>query len=310
MRALLFGDGEWAGRALDLLVDGGHDVPAVVVRCRPSSDALAAAAARHGLPVHAPENVNDPAFIEWIVAQDVRLNISVSYDQILRAAALASVPEGFINAHAGALPRYRGRSVINWALINGEDELGLTVHHVDEGIDTGDVILQRMVPIGWEDTYGTVLSRTELLLPELVLEAVDLLARGQAPRVPQDHHRATYFPARGPGDEWIDWRDSSEDVYNKIRGLGRPGPGARTIHRGRELVLWEARYDRSWPRYRATPGAVVGVVPGEGIRVKTGDSTILLTRTSALEGAEEVPRLRIGTRLGIDARAQAQESAS
>lgn len=303
MRVLLFGDGGWATRSLERLLDAGHEVGGVILRRRPTGPSLEEQARKHSLEVRTPIDVNDPAFVTWVAEQGADLAISVSYDQILRASLLAAPAGGFINCHAGALPRYRGRSVINWAIINGEEEIGLTVHHVDEGIDTGDVILQRMLPVAWDDTYATVLARAEEALPALLAQAVEGLASGTATRTPQDHAAATYFPARRSGDGWLDWRDSSADVYNKIRGLSRPGPGARTLLGGDEWVVQSAEYELSWPRYRSLPGEVVGVVPGQGVRVKTGDSTVLLRRVAPAGGEERVPSWPIGTRLGPDLQA-------
>jgi methionyl-tRNA formyltransferase len=226
------------------------------------------------------------------------VNLSIAYNQIFRGAVRATAA-WFLNVHAGKLPAYRGRNVINWALINGEREIGITVHIVDDGIDTGDILLQRTLPIGWADTYGDLLARVVTEIPSMVVEVVDLVATGRAVRRPQGPE-GTYYGGRRPGDEWIDWSLSSFDIYNKIRGITRPGPGARTWLDGVPIVIWRATYDPSWPRYRAAPGEVVGRRPGHGVIVKTGDSTILLEEVQRESQPCHAPSWRLGSRLGLD----------
>ena len=299
MRILLFGDGEWATASLHRLMAAGVEIIGVVMRRRPTDSAFSAAASALGVPVLRPERVNDAEFVRTVGELRPHLNLSVSYDQIIRRPLLDSAPLGFVNYHAGKLPQYRGRNVINWAIINDETEIGVTAHYVDEGIDTGDIILQRTVPIGWTDTYLDVLRNVVRVLPELVVETVGLIRAERAPRHPQPR-RGTYFSARREGDEWLDWADSSRFLYNKVRAISQPGPGARTWL-GREVVtVWRAAYDPAWPRYRATPGEVVGGVEGEGVIVKTGDSTLLVKEVQLAGGPPQSPRWPIGTRLGLD----------
>ena len=156
--------------------------------------------------------------------------------------------------HAGKLPEYRGRNIINWAIINGETEIGVTVHLVDHGIDTGDILLQRILPIAWTDTYGDVLDR---------VVRDDSRARRREPRPDRERTRrsrgrrapgGTYFGGRRDGDEWLDWSQSSADVYNKIRGITHPGPGARTMLGDRPVIIWRAAYDPRWPQVSRDAG--------------------------------------------------------
>ncbi len=299
-RVILFGDGGWAAGTLARLCAEGHEVVAVVARAHPSDGQLAAAAARLAVPVIRPARVNAAASVAALAALSPDLVLSVAYDQILRAPILALAPLGSLNVHAGKLPTYRGRNVVNWAILNGETEIGLTVHHMDDGIDTGDVILQRTLPIGWTDDYAVVLARVVAAVPEIVAEAVAQLLDGRAVRRPQDHARATYYGGRGPGDEWLDWRASSRDLHNKVRGITRPGPGARTILDGRPVVVWRAHWEPTWPCYLATPGQVVGR-DRRGVLVKTGDSTLLLLEVQQGDERAAIPDWPIGTRLGVDA---------
>jgi len=302
LRIIYFGDGIWATNTLEKLLDEGHQVQAVILRREPSDNTLAKLAHSAGISVHSPDRVNAPEFVDWVRSPQPDLNISMSYDQILRRAIIESAPLGFINGHAGKLPYYRGRNVINWAIINNEQEIGLTVHYVDEGIDTGDIILQSVLPISWDDTYGTVLEKVQEALPDLLVKAVALIEKKEVNRQPQAHLEGSYFSRRIPGDEWIDWSDTSLNIYNKIRAITHPGPGARTVLGDRTLIIWCARYNPSWPKYIATPGEIVEVIPGQGVRVKTGDSTLILERVQ-FEGEDEFeqdPNFRVGTRFGVN----------
>jgi methionyl-tRNA formyltransferase len=296
MRILFFGDGAWATESLQRLIEEQHTILGVIVRSKPSDPNLMALAEENKLQLHQPAKVNAPAFVQQLAKTKPELNISVSYDQIIHRPLLDLAPKGFVNLHGGKLPNYRGRTVVNWAILNGETEIGLTAHYMDEGIDTGDIILQRTLPIHWTDTYGEVLQRLVQECPSLISETVRLIANGSAPRQVQRHLQGTYFAARGPGDEWLDWSDTSHRLYNKVRAITRPAPGARTRHNNQDVTIWKATYDPSWPKYLATPGQVVGSKNNEGVFVKTGDSTLLITETQVGSEPPKVPNWPIGTR--------------
>ena len=269
----------------------------MVLRCRPSTEELAESAQALGLPLKQPSNASADDFVAWVGRVAPDLNVSVSYDQIVRRPLLKVAPKGFVNFHAGKLPFYRGRNVVNWALINGETEIGLTAHFMDEGIDTGDILLQRTLPILWTDTYGDLLARVVEAFPDLVSDAVRMIAEGPVVRRPQAQLPGTYFAGRGPGDEWLDWSDTSRNLHNKIRAITRPGPGARTRLGEKTVLVWRAFWDPSWPMYLATPGQVVGRDPDEGVFVKTGDSTLLVKEVEEASGVVGRPSWPIGTRL-------------
>jgi methionyl-tRNA formyltransferase len=300
LRIALFGDGAWAADTATRLAEAGHCLAVVVLRRRPTGPELAARARQLGAPLLQPDDVNSQATVASLRAFAPDLGVSVAYDQILRRGILALPRLGCINAHAGKLPAYRGRNVINWAIINGETELGLTTHVVDEGIDTGPILGQCTVPIGWTDTYGAVLARAVQVLPGLVEETVASLARGEASPRPQ-LERGTYFPGRREGDEWIDWSATSARLHNLVRAITRPGPGALTALDGQAVRIWRAYWDPAWPRYLATPGAVVGREPGRGMLVKTGDSTLLVTEVQVGDSAPAMPHWQVGTRLQVAA---------
>ncbi|HET9602996.1 MAG TPA: methionyl-tRNA formyltransferase [Gemmatimonadales bacterium] len=305
LRIILLGDGAWAALSLERLQATPHQVVAVIGRTRPTDASLAEATRRFGIPLHAPARINAHETIAMCAALAPDLLISVAYNQILRSPVREIARLGAVNFHAGKLPFYRGRNVINWAIINGESEIGLTAHFMDDGIDTGDILLQRTEPIGWTDTYGDVLARVTAAMPDMVAATLDGLVAGTLVARSQRDLPGTYFGGRGDGDEWLDWTDPSEALHNKIRAIAQPGPGARTSLGGQTIVIWRAHFDRSWPRYIATPGQVVGH-DRDGVLVKTGDSTLRVRQIETAEGVS-IPAWPIGTRLDINRHAALAE---
>jgi len=304
MRVLLFGDGAWAANSLLRLqqTERAHIV-GVVLRSAPSDDSMSRVGQECGLRVFRPENVNAPDFVNQVRRLNPDLNLSISYNQILRQPLIQAAALGFVNFHAGKLPFYRGRNVLNWALINGEKEVGVTAHFVDEGIDTGDIILQHTLPVAWTDNYGDVLERVVDYFPGFVDQTVQRLVTGDYERRPQSVEQGCYFAGRETGDEWLDWTDTSVNLHNKVRAISRPGPGARTTVGFEPVIVWSAFYDPGWPNYLANPGQVVGRCT-EGVFVKTANSTLLVKEVQFGDGPAVTPCWSIGTRLGVNAGAQ------
>ncbi|WP_263810682.1 methionyl-tRNA formyltransferase [Salinibacter pepae] len=298
-----FGDGRWARLALDRIhEDPELEVVYVVARHDAPDPGLRDRANTLDIPFFAPENVNAPSFLEEIGAFVPDINVSMSYDQILQTDAIEAAPKGFINCHAGALPFYRGRNVLNWALINGEDRFGVTVHCVEEGIDSGDILTQRFGVITPQDDYQSLLDKAVELCTEVLLDALHDVRRGEVTVTPQEdiHPAGFYSSARGEGDEWIDWSWPTERIYNLIRAISPPGPGARTLLDGRPVVVTEAERIPNSPEYIDRPGTVVGK-SSDGIVVKTGDTTLKVTKIADWEGEivdPRVPKHRIGTVFG------------
>ena len=187
---------------------------------------------------------------------------------------------------------------MNWALINGEKQFGVTVHYVDEGIDTGDIILQRFSPILREDRYGDLLNKASNLCAETLYDALVQIHDGIAQAIPQNaiHPVGFYCSARKDGDELVDWSWSSERIYNFVRGIAEPAPGARTFCGGREYIVDRVALIENAPNYLDKTGNIVGKNEF-GITVKTGDSTIVITRLLTAERQEvNLCALRIGQR--------------
>lgn len=313
-----FGDGPWASLALKHITDrpSEFEIAFITPRFDTQDPNLKAAADNLGVPFLPHENINTPEFISQIQSFECDIFVSMSFNQILRRDIIDATPLGFINCHAGALPFYRGRNPLNWVLINGEKSFGVTVHYVDEGIDTGDIITQNMVPIDINDNYATLLEKAHESCANTLLEALDTIrTKNVKPQSqPHLHPVGTYFGMRRMGDEWLGWENTSEDIHNFIRAITHPGPGARCLSERGEIAVLESRLIEGASAYKATPGEVVGRTE-DGVIVKTGDTILLITKVAYCDEADGTtepftPRWRIGTRLGQSTIAQLHEMSS
>ena len=219
--------------------------------------------------------INSEAFLDSVSSFGCDLFISMSFNQIFRKRLLEYPPEKTINCHAGKLPFYRGRNILNWALINDESEFGITVHYMDEGIDTGDIIHQKLYPIFDEDDYFSLLERAYSGCAELLYQAVKLLQSGTAKRTPQQliHPEGFYCSDRKEGDEILDWNQSSREVFNFVRAICLPGPQARTFLNKNEILINHVECVSNAPIYKGIPGVVLKVEKDCFI-VKTIDSFV------------------------------------
>lgn len=307
MRIGYFGDGRWAQMAFDRIVaDERFQILFVSTRHRIPDQHLRDRAERHGIPFLTVPDVNDPAFVAEVGTWKPDLLVSMSFDQILRRDILTAAPLGFVNCHAGSLPFYRGCNPINWAIINGEPRFGVTVHFVDDGIDTGDIVLQRFAPIAPEDTYADCLTAAHDLCAATLHDALVAIAEGTAERTPQAaiHPVGFYCGRRRDGDEWVQWTWPSRRIVDFCRAITLPGPCARSLGDAGPIAVVSAEMIPNAPSYLCTPGEVIGRGPA-GVVVKTGDGTIRVTAVAdVLEdgslGEIHPPRFRIGTRIGFD----------
>jgi methionyl-tRNA formyltransferase len=309
MRIGYFGDGVWAQRALARLIDDPrYTIAFVAVRASRPDSTLVALAESKGIAVLRPAAVNTPDSLAEIEGFAAELHVSMSYDQILREKILAMPPRGTLNCHAGALPFYRGRNPLTWALINGEAEFGITVHWVDLGIDTGDIVRQIKVPISATDTYATLLKTAETLCADTLVDAISDVHRGTDKRIVQSSIDPVglYCCRRREGDEEIDWASDSVSLERFVRALVPPGPGARTTWKDKSYAILAAELIPGARCYIGVPGEVIGR-DSAAILVKTGDSFIRITRwapigTDGAPGAAFVPDAARGSRLGRNLR--------
>lgn len=295
MKIGYFGDGIWAHNAFKKIVaDKSMEIVFVVLRFETQDEVLRKLAAEQEIPVLVHPNINSAEFKQMIMEFKADLFISMSFNQIFKQELIEMPLLKTINCHAGKLPFYRGRNILNWALINDEKEFGITVHYMDTGIDTGDIILQKTFPICDTDTYGTLLKKAHEECADILYEAVQQIAEGTAHIIKQRDidEIGMYCGAREPGDEMINWNQTSRQIYNFIRALASPGPLATTFVRGQEVKISRAEMISGACKYINTVGQVVGK-DGTDLIVKTADTTIKVTEYSC------DMKIRIGDRLGV-----------
>lgn len=311
MRIGFFGDGAWAQRALtQLLADSRYTIAFVAVRSSRPDQKLIELAESHRIPTFYPASINSAESLDKLAAFSAELHVSMSYDQILREKILSLPPRGTLNCHAGALPFYRGRNPLTWAIINGETDFGITVHWVDLGIDTGDIVRQIKVPIGPTDTYATLLVTAEKLCADVLVEAISDVYQGKDQRIVQASIDPVgmYCCRRREGDEEIDWTWGTVQIERFIRALVFPGPGARTTCKDKRYAILAAELKSGAKPYIGVPGEVVGR-SADGILVKSGDTLIKITRwaqvlTDGSLSEAAVPDAPRGSRLGANLRAE------
>lgn len=305
MKIGYFADGPWSHNAIELIAETPElEIAYIVPRFDTQDPVLKKWALKLGVPFLPCENVNSADFISKLDELGAELLVSMSFNQILKSNILNLAEHGFINCHAGALPFYRGRNPLNWALINGEKEFGITVHCVDEGIDTGDIIEQRLFPILLTDNYSTLLNKAIVECANVLHSAIIKINTGDLVKKKQSdiHPVGTYFGIRTFGDEIIDFNWPAEKIHNFIRAICSPGPNARCFIDDHEYAIVSSKLIPHAPNYIATVGEVVGRT-GEGIVVKVGDSTLLLTLMHDVTNKESenfIPTFKIGTRFRVD----------
>ena len=297
---LFFGDGPWAHKALEKIISKGYIVTKVIVRNDYKDSKLIEIAQEYQIDYGWHENVNSVEFLSSVAHYNANLAVSMSFNQIIRNSTLEQFEYGFINCHAGNLPLYRGRNILNWALINDEKEIGVTCHYIDEGIDTGDIILQKTIPITEDDDYNSLLYKAIDLCPEVLVESIDLISEGMA-KVIRQPSQGSYFIQRKEGDEFIDWNWSSRRIFNFIRAITNPGPYAQSWFLFKDkyykILLKRASINENAINYICINGAVIGVVNGRPI-IKTGDNSIIIEEYEIINCNRK--RIRVGDRLGVN----------
>jgi methionyl-tRNA formyltransferase len=233
------------------------------------------------------------AHLEWARQTSPRLGVVCGVSELLGAELLALPPLGFIAMHPTMLPVGRGRAPIPWAIILGLKETGVTWFYADPGADTGDILIQKPVPILDTDTAATLGARTDEVAAQLLVKALPLLARDHAPRLAQDEGQATTWPRRRPEDGVIDWSRDAGALSNWVRALTRPYPGAFTHLTGRQLFVWSA--DRACLPLAGAPGEVLAV-DAHGAIVATGRGLLNITRVQWADRPHEGTPLEAGLR--------------
>jgi methionyl-tRNA formyltransferase len=304
VRIILIGQAAFAEKTLDKLIDKGEEVLAVF--CFPDApggkiDPVKQRALQLGIPVHQHKTLKTPEVTEQFASLKADLAILAFVSQIIPPPVFNAPRLGSICYHPSLLPRYRGRSAINWALIRGETITGLTIFWLDKGIDTGPILLQKEVQVDPNDTTGTLYFNK--LFPmgiDAIGEAVDLIKAGNAPRIVQDESKASYEPPCDDEHAKIDWSKPAYEIHNLIRGCD-PQPGAHTTWQGKMVRVFDARLQQN--ANSAAAGQVTGI-GGEDITIALNGGTLTVKRMrgeggkiSAAEFAKQVD-LKVGDRLG------------
>jgi methionyl-tRNA formyltransferase len=289
---VFMGTPEFALASLRGLIAAGAIIPLVVTQPdRPQgrgrkmvAPPVKLLAQAEGLPVYQPQEVKSGEAIERIAALDPTCIVVVAYGQLLPAEILAMPQLGTVNVHASLLPKYRGPAPIHWALIRGEERTGITTMLMDVGMDTGDILMQREMPIDPDDTAGSLHDRLAEEGASLLAETLDSLKKGTLKPRPQDDSQATYAPMLAKEDGEIDWNEEAEKVCYRIRGLD-PWPGGFTVWKGKRLKLFGCK-PLSVPT-QARPGTVIAVEEG-GVQVASGKGVVLI-KSLQLEGRRSLP---------------------
>ena len=218
-------------------------------------------ALNHHIPVFAPEEIKSDVILSMLRKMEPDLFLVAAFPRLLGARILKIPKHGALNLHGSLLPRNRGTSPVNWALIRDEKEVGLTMHYIDAGMDTGDIVFQTAIQVRDEDTLGVLADRIKAFAPEMIVQALTMIRDGEVlPRHPQDHIKATLAPRLHHQDCRINWSLSARQVWSLIRGTAQPNLGAWTTLSGRELVIWQAVVDEDNPTSdRWALGTVISV---------------------------------------------------
>ena len=274
-----FADGQWSHKTFDKLIkDTEIKILFVCVRNNSKDKILKYYANKHNIDLLMHENVNSDKFIRTIEKYNCDLFVSMSFDQIFKKKIINLTKYKIINCHAGRLPFYRGRNILNWVLINDEKKFGITVHYVDEKIDCGDIILQRLFRITDKDDYNSLLKKAYKECSNILYDAICKFKKGfvRGRKQSSIHPLGFYCPKRKIGDEILNWNQSSRSIFNFIRAICKPGPMARAFINKKEMKINKAEYIKNAPKYKSTVGTILGKSSNYFL-VKTQDSFIKIT---------------------------------
>jgi methionyl-tRNA formyltransferase len=249
-----------------------------------SASPVKEAALAAGIPVHQPEKIRSSEARDLLQSLAPDCMVIIAYGQIIPASLLSIPKHGWINLHASLLPKYRGAAPINWAIANGETKSGLTTMRIDAGMDTGDMLLQREMAIGAQETAPELTLRMAEGGAPLMLETLRGLAAGTLTPRAQNHGEATYAPLLKKEDGRVDWDHPAQEIYNRMRGFA-PWPGAYSLFRGHPCHLWAEPFS-----LRTFTGEPPGTLLREEnqILIACGHATLLRLLSVKQEGRKQV----------------------
>ncbi|MBN3032560.1 MAG: methionyl-tRNA formyltransferase [Candidatus Saganbacteria bacterium] len=296
MKLVFFGTPGPAAGILKILLDAKQDIAAVVTQPdRPkgrgrkvSFSSVKEIALKSGLPLEQPDSVkNNPAFKAYLSSLKPDLGVVVAYGRILPQEILGVPKHGFINVHASLLPKYRGAAPIQWALLNGEKETGVTIFKLVEALDAGPVLASQAVPIEDEDNAETLTKKLFDVAGPLLTKTLREIETGADKYLTQDEAQATFAPTLTKESGEIDWRKPAAEIRDRIRALVE-WPVAHTFFRGRRLKIFKAELQLlDLVAREKRPGEIIELVRNEGILVATGRGDLLLSEVQ-LEGKKRI----------------------
>jgi len=302
MRIILVGQGPFGEKTLDALIQKGEDIVGVFCPKDKSGEAMKALAGSSSIALFQPDHMRDAVVHQAYLDLKPDLVVLAFVTDILPASLLDIPLIGTICYHPSLLPRHRGSSGINWAVIQGDTRTGLTILWADKGIDTGAILLQKEVDIAPHDTTGSLYFNS--LFPmgiDAIVEAVELIKTGKAPKIQQDDSLATYEPPCNEKYAGIDWSKPAPDVYNLIRGCD-PQPGAFSTLGGRKVKFYKAELLAAAPEI--APGQVISISEGEVVVALNGGA-LKVGKMKGEKGAKITPGefaretdLKVGMRFG------------
>jgi len=236
-----------------------------------TSSPIKKGAIKLGLKFFQPQNINEPEFISQLKELKAEAGVIVAYGRILKREIIDVMEKGWINFHPSLLPKYRGPSPIQWAILHGDSITGITTTFLDEKMDSGDIILQKKIEIKENDTFGKLKQKIKVEGCKLLLKTLDLVEKGDVKTIVQDDKLATYTKKITKKIKTINWNNSSKRIYNQIRALN-PTPGAQTILKGKILKIWVSKIINR--KSSLPPGSVVTCSPKEGLFITTSDYLI------------------------------------
>lgn len=204
---------------------------------------LTKAAEAAGIPFKKSAKVNASDCVSWIRSLQPDVLLVVGWTQLLKPELLSVPRIASLGFHASLLPKYRGRAPVNWAIIHGEQQTGNTMIVLEPGADEGDIVAQRTIEISEDDDCATIYEKVSLTECDMLREVLPLIREGRMPRRKQDSSEATVMPKRRPEDGLIDWSWSSRRLYNWIRALTSPYPGAFSCLSGRKIIIWKSKME-------------------------------------------------------------------
>jgi UDP-4-amino-4-deoxy-L-arabinose formyltransferase/UDP-glucuronic acid dehydrogenase (UDP-4-keto-hexauronic acid decarboxylating) len=299
MRAVVLAYGNIGCAGIEALLKHSFDIVAVFThRDNPQETiwfgSVAELASEHRTPVFAPTDINHSLWVEKIKELNPDILFSFYYRNLIQRQILEIPKAGCLNLHGSLLPEYRGRVPINWALVNGEQETGVTLHYMTPRADDGDIVVQKKIAISDDDTALTLHRKVAQAAGKLLDEVFPLIQNGTAPRIPQDHGKATYFGGRQPADGEIEWIKTAQEIRNLIRAVTKPFPGAFSFIGERKCFFWEAR-EIGLEAGRYLPGTVISAKP---LTIATGQNAIVVSYGQA-EGSIYMTGEQLATELSL-----------